>query len=250
MTSRIETVKIEIANSGTIQPVVRTAPPIGSLPKELIKQIFSFLNQRDLQAVASVNQTMKTSAITAANDSELSSIKNFIQSLIQNLNVETFPVEKNLLTEISQNITPQNNLLLLKGYILDVKNQLINVIKTLDTPTANNLRDQIQPPKSMEDIFKLSAIERRIDEANLIPDELESVYALRAIAQALVRAGNINRAIAVATSIPNEIVRGWALQDIAKALTQAGNINRAITVATLIPDQDTRERYLRILSNS
>jgi len=211
------TVKLEGVGSETILPIAIGSPKtIHSLPQEVLEQIFSLLSKEDLQAAALVNRGISGSVKAAANFNEPAEIKNFISVLIQQLSAEIFPGQRARLLEILHNVTPQNfvNLLLLKGYILDVKAQLINVIRTLDTETANNLRDHVHLPHFFENIFELAAFERQIDQANLIPNEYERGFALRDISKALTQAGNIDRAIAVATSIPNENERGYALRDI------------------------------------
>jgi len=216
---KVMTVKLEGVGSETILPIAIGSPKtIHSLPQELLEQIFSLLSKEDLQAAALVNRGISSSVIAAASFNEPTEIKNFISVLIQRLSAEIFPGQRETLLEILHNVTPPNfvNLRLLKGDILGVKAQLINVIRTLDTETANNLRDHVHLPHFFENIFELSAFERQID-----------------------------RAIAVATSIPNENERGYALRDISRALTQAGNIDRAIAVATSIPNENERGYALR-----
>jgi hypothetical protein len=162
-----------------------TAPsPISSLPQELARKIFSYSDKRGVADTTSLNQTMKSSAMDEANYSERASIKSFIQILNERLNVPgRFQMQRLQLGQISERILPLNftNLRDLKGYILGVKSQLIDVLRTLDVETATGLFDcrppqppsNIQPPNFMEDIFVFAEIGRQLDEANqLFNDDL------------------------------------------------------------------------------
>lgn len=124
-----------------------------NLPPELKAKIISYLEPRDLRALACVNKELNDLVIKI----EASSINNFIQRLDQHLEKELF--QKSLLAKISQSCV--TNLSLLETYRLEKKEQLINVIKTLDEQTVNNLK-KIRPPKFMEDIFELSVDEKML----------------------------------------------------------------------------------------
>ncbi len=229
--------------------------PLGIMPQHLISKVTSFLDKNSIQNIALLNNGICKSVKAAANFNESNLIKNFIQTLIQKLNVGIYPEQREQLVGIEQNIVLQNfaNLRLLKEYILNVKEQIIGVIKTLDEETTNNLVNHVQPPNFFKNILELVALERQIDAANFIPDAFDRSHALLGIVKALVQADNIDRAIGVTVSIPNENVRGRALQDIFKALTRAGgiqadNIDRAFAVAELIPNARDRSHALQDIS--
>jgi hypothetical protein len=239
--------------SERMQPTSVVPPNINTLPKELLAQIFSNLSKYDLQAVVGANRGMGSGVKAALNFNQPTSIKSFILSLFKRLNGETFSLQKESLIGIAENITPQNfdTLRLLKEYIWGVKVQLAGVIKTLDEGTANDLRDHIQPPDFLEDVFRLATFERQIDAANLIADPDSRGVALQDIYKALIQAGNIDRAIEVASSIPDKYARLSALRDISQALAQAGNIDRALEVAMSIPNESAKSWYaLRDISKA
>ncbi|PWU13282.1 MAG: hypothetical protein C5B45_06360 [Chlamydiae bacterium] len=75
------------------------------MPKEVLYQIFSHLNQHDLQAAVSMNKTMNKWVIEVARSSEIFPIKNFTSLLARYLNTEEFSTQRNSLIEITQDIT-------------------------------------------------------------------------------------------------------------------------------------------------
>lgn len=244
-------------NSEYIQPtaIVPPRPPfkIDGLPEEVLGKIFSYLRANDIQAVVWVNRSVSKCGTAAANFSELASIKNFIQVIMQRLNVERVSGQRALLVGIAQKIASRNfvNLQLLKGHILGVKVKLINVIRTLDDETAIDLRNHgnhVKRPNFLEDIVELATFERQIDAAKLIPDEIMKVVALEKICKALIGAGYINRAIAATKLIPAKIIRDNTLLYIARILMGAGNVDRAIAVAKSIPDEEKSRYALRRIS--
>ncbi|HSX38949.1 MAG TPA: hypothetical protein VLE95_09060 [Chlamydiales bacterium] len=202
---------------------------------DIQKHILSYLEKESLQAASCVTKDMSQKAITVANMNEPALIKNFIHVLISGLDAERFSKEIEILLEISHNITSQKcaNLLTLRPYILPVRRQLINVIKTLDPETIENLKNSAHLPSFFEKIFILVALERQI-EANRNPNAHERTRVLRNISKAIAQAGDIDRAIDVATSLPNEQSE-FALRDISIVLAQEGNIDRAIAIARSIP---------------
>ncbi|HSX38948.1 MAG TPA: hypothetical protein VLE95_09055 [Chlamydiales bacterium] len=201
---------------------------------DIQQHIFSYLEKEALQAATCLNKDMGHKAITAANVNEPARIKNFIHVLISGLDAGRFSEKIEMLLEISHNVTSPEcaNLLTLRPYILRVRRQLINVIKTLDPETIENLKNSVHLPSFFEKIFILVALERQINETN--PNTYEGARALRDISKAIAQAGDIDRAIEVATSILNG-QSNFALMDISTVLAQAGNIDRAIAVATSIP---------------
>ena len=143
--------------------------PLDIMPQHLISKVTSFLDKNSIQNIALLNKSICKSVKAAANFNESNLIKNFIQTLIQKLNVGIYPEQREQLVGIEQNIVPQKfaNLRLQKEYILNVKAQLIGAIKTLDEETTNDLMNHVQPPNFFENILELVALERRIDAANL-----------------------------------------------------------------------------------
>ena len=259
--------KLESDGSRNIQPVANYSHQltINNLPQELRSKIFSDLGKYDLQSMAVVSSSMRASVLQAASCNEASSIKNFIDSLIQNLDIEIFSDQRRLLNDIRGNTTTQEitNLKQLKYYILDIKKSLINVIKSFDEGSLNFLIDHVQPPHFMEDIFELAKIDtdnersfmlhdisislsrsgnfdRAIAFARSIPEVRTINYSLKGISSVLIKLGETDRAIEVATSISDEYARSLALLDVSQVLAKSGNRIRAQEVARSIPDQHTR----------
>ena len=243
-----------------------TAPsPISSLPQELARKIFSYLDKRGVADTTSLNQTMKSSATDEANYSEHSSIKSFIEILTKRLNVPgRFQMRTLELKQISKRIVPLNftNLRDLKGYILGIKTQLIDVLKTLDDETATRLFDNrqpqpssnIQPPKFMEDIFVLARFESQIMQADLQPVGAQRWEAYKPICDALALAGYIDKAVLLANSILDQYPRFFNLRGICATIARAGDPDKAIalasSIATSIPSEGFRNTALQDISQA
>ena len=198
---------------------------------------------------------MSKSVQEAANFNEPLSIKKFTNSVIENLNIELFSGQIESLHAIKENINTQNGLKLLelKGYILDLKQELINVIKTLNEESLNILINHVKPPHFLEDIFESAKFERMIDRslerATLIEDEIDRGNAFADICAHFILRGNFDRAMVVVESIPNGIRRGYTLRDISEAILVAtGDIERATLVAKMIPDEMFRNNALSELA--
>ena len=219
------------------------------MPQELLEIVFSDLSKYDLQALSSVSKSMRERVLEVANVNEPLSIRNFIKSIIQNLDEQLYSGQIELLVGIKKNIHIHQfkDLLQLKGYILDLKQQLIDVIKTLDEDFFNL---DVQLPHFMEDIFELARFEKRIDNTYLIPNEYHRSSAFDYISKALTSAGNIDRALEIAGLITKGYVKDGAFIDIAISLTSAGNIDRALEIAGLITTKISRSDAFGIISRA
>ena len=229
------------------ESIPSTRSRIERVPQELLEIVFSDLSKYDLQALSSVSKSMRERVLEVANVNEPLSIRNFIKSIIQNLDEQLYSGQIELLVEIKENIHIHEfkDLLQLKGYILDLKQQLIDVIKTLDEDFFNL---DVQLPHFMEDIFELARFEKRIDNTYLIPNEYHRSSAFDYISKALTSAGNIDRALEIAGLITTKISRSDAFGIISRALTSAGNFDRALEIARLISDQCGRSGAFGIIS--
>lgn len=231
---------------------------IDNLPQELLDQIFSYLGKIDLQSVVCVSGSISSSVKKAACINETNSMKNFIQIVIENLNVEFSIEQRELLKEIAENITAGNleNLRQLKEYVFWVKSKFVDVIKTLDVETIDYLNERVKPPHFFEGVFEsiilkkkqMAALERQIERANLNLHPYPRGITLWRLSTELIQIGNIERAIVVAQSISIVDLRGRALKNVSEALMQAGNIDRAILVAESISEIILRDQNLREIS--
>jgi Tetratricopeptide repeat. len=191
---------------------------------------------------------MKKFEIAAANLNELVSLKNFIKLLAEKLPVEInpeqpeqiveiYPEQKVKLLEIAQNIIDSGvpNLRELKARSLNVKSQLINILKTLNTETLTDLSTHAQSPNFLENIVNLATFEREIDEAKLIESETRRYYSLARICRSIAQAGDFDRALEIASLIPNPDASHDAYSGISGVLQRAGDFDRAFEIASLIP---------------
>ncbi len=134
------------------------------LPEDVLTQVLGGLNQHDIQASVLVSRAMKERVITTVNTNELDSIKNFIKSLIQGLPADVFPRQRAAFAAILEQVSSRAfvNLSPLKRYALEAKQQLIDVLKTIDPEAVPRIG---KVPQFMENIFPLAAVYREIDHA-------------------------------------------------------------------------------------
>jgi hypothetical protein len=119
------------------------------------------------------------------------------------LNDETHSKQKqNLLVLRSKIAADFPNLLALKQYIIGVKNQIIDVLVTLNEEELAGLED-VSTPSFCDNILHVANICRQIPLATSLPNRYKRGVALRDISTALAAAGDIDRALEVANSIPN-----------------------------------------------
>ena len=224
--------------------------------EKLLNCIFSYSKQDDLQAIIRVNKKFKDTAIRIFSSNELIPIKNFIQVTIQWLDERKFHRQKDSLIEILDSIASPSfvSLVLLKQYILKVKEQLIEVIKTLEFDPRVKLRDHMKVstdlPELMEDIFELSIIEERIARANLISDEDNKVEAFREVFRDLEKICDSDRALAIAKIVPEGYIRDSAFASISLALVSADKLEKALAIAEIIPEGEIRDRALREIAQA
>ena len=180
-------------------------------PRELSvnssNQSFPKMGSSDLQTMECVSGKVQSNAKKEVAKTAISvNVRSFIQILIDRLNKEKFPRQVVLIKKIfskcveCQDTTPSQAL---REGTLHIKRELINVIKTLDFDEINNLKIQFTKlPQLMVDIFKLSKIEKQIEENSLVKDKSLKDRNLWKIVRALIDTGNIERAFDVAMMIP------------------------------------------------
>jgi 6,7-dimethyl-8-ribityllumazine synthase len=233
---------------------------ISLLPEDLLKNIFTRLSSKDLEAFVCVSKRLRVTVLAEVNDNELFLISQLIRVLIQRLNGERFTGQRAFLTEISENIIFQNfiNLRMLKKHIMQIKGQLIVGLETFDAETTKSLMEGVPFPRFMEDLVESVAVEKYIKDMPDLPVDTEErtrtlstfYWGLQEDSQQL---PNIDRAIRirVAMLIPNENVRKGILEDICyrltkddSALAKDGNIDRVIFLTKLIGNVRVAKRPL------
>ena len=233
--------------SHVMSQVLSDAPivsSIESIPDVALGVVLTCLGPRDLQEVVLTGKEMRGKVVTAVTISEPLSIKNFIKQLIEKLGVEKYSAQAALLERISLAITLKEfpSLKMIKVDFLNVKIQLINVLKDVLKIEDRGFFESIQPPEFMGNIFELAEFEANIDIATRRNADLTD------ICKDLTTAGYIDRAIAVATSRVHDPERHKYLSAISEILTRAGNVERAIEVAKLIHEPSFRDFTLLELS--
>jgi tetratricopeptide (TPR) repeat protein len=224
-----------------------TIPPfrLTELPPELFMHVISYLPPKDVENLARVSKTTRTITIDAANLNEALAMKSLVTLLPEKLQ-HTDPNPIVSLQEIHDRIGNQkcSNLRQLKTYILRVKSELIDVLKTLDQDSLEELKASIIPPDFMENIFetsiKVKKLERKFNKAQYMDDFAFKNLTLNKISEALARADQFDRALTVAEKILDRQMQERALGAISEALARADQFDRALTVAERILDKRSK----------
>lgn len=149
------------------------------LSPDLMSIILSHLHPIDIQKMARVSRWCHKAVLQSAPICERNSILKFIESLIQNLNTKENLKCREKLKAISNDIQSPNRTVFnrtfgalkeIRGDVLIVKEQILNLICDLGEGTLNRLRHRVKPPNFMVDIYKLSMFERSINWSKNIPD--------------------------------------------------------------------------------
>ena len=184
---------------------------IEPLPNELFAYTLSFLNDREHLHCALVSRRWNKATIDVAK----SQINHFIQFLVANLNKETGKSQIESLKGLQvglDGILEKMNLFQIKDSICKPRENILNIIKILEEKDINSLEERskdVKIPVLFADVFSLSRIYKKIDEAKAIPATLLREYALQNISEALTQSGHIAKAIEVANLIPSEWAREW-----------------------------------------
>ena len=202
-------------------------PPLKGLerlPRALIGEIFSEFALDDLRAVMCVSRRMREFAKEGIAHTS-TKVKEFIKITINNLDKSHFAEQIISIQVIYlkcvkfKDTTPRT----MRTDILETKQQLIEVIKTLDFQTIRNLKLQLTKfPLFMGGIFELSIIEKRIEKVNRIKSKSRKNDVFCHIIQELINMGNVERAIGIAYS------SNFNLRQAIVKLLDIGNIHGAI----------------------
>jgi len=244
------------------------------LPQDCINQIFLELDSFSIQSFVYTNRKMKDLGITAERNKEFYLTKKFIDFLISNLKEKKFSQQKTSLKNIKQNfirtiITNEKenpisiNLLFLKKNNLETKQNVINILKTLDEHTLEKLQSySIQLPSWMESIFQVAIVQvllqqkdkqdcldKAINITDLIMDETIRGPLLEEIVEILVEQSRIRKAIEVAKTLRVKFFRERLLVEMATNLIQS-NPKIALEIAKIITDEDYKDPLLEEIARS
>jgi len=267
----------------------RPTDHISHIAHEPIHKICSFLTSFDIQSFVCVNKKLSIVGIQAVSYRQTKLFKVFLKFSIEQLrNYPLYRAQRESLAHMMINTQPTDalNLLAVRGFILHLKKELIATLKTTSkeikfAPLASG---KILP--FLEDLEEFIDLERRIDEAELIPGEREKVInglcrelsitgkldralelahtiaegtrgkvdALLAIAEVLSEQGKTEKvneilegAIAVANTTLRPQAKPFVFYAISTAYAKAGNIDQAYHVANMINHSMAKERAIEVI---
>lgn len=232
-----------------------------SLPYDILCHIQRYLNPSDTQKIAETSTLLNWSMVSAANVNSIHDLKSFAQRLTQSLNPEISLNQIKALSDITDSIHNQgvSNLRDLKTQIIGTKNQIIDVLVTLDPEELKSLKTHATP-KYCENLFQVAEICQLLSQADTVVDLIERCEILLQAFQMLTQvkaldrpesAIAINRAIDIANSTPNQRDKCIALMLIFTALSKAKKpeanpiIDEALQIARTLPNEEEQEEALR-----
>ncbi len=251
---------------------------INLLPSEDLDKIFSYLDYASMQSTVIVNHDWRVSALNVT----FFVVKNFAQFLSGNLQNQYIDEKKQLsIIETDTNISDPANRIVnssihgLRGKILNILKNLklfhLVLIENMITPIFfNNIFDitriyvKIDNANKMvvgsekclilleisEELYRYKEIDKSIKVADTIPYEDQRSLALLNISEILLEKNEMGKAIAVANKILDEHRKGLVFLKISKKLNEDGEIDRAIEVTNSIPLADTKGSALLNIFNA
>ncbi len=217
------------------------------LPPELVGMIFAGLDNFEIQNAVLVSRDMRDIVLQATSTNEVISVGSFVESLVQGVDEKIFPEQKSLLLKILSQKPPLNlsNLIILKEYALEVKKQLVDVMKRLDLETLARLESRsVRTPRFMEDLFPLAGIEQRL--CSLPPGDGGAEIWIGLCAD-LASLGYVDRVVEWVVKLPQG-EQDDSLINIFFVLVDRQEVDRAVELAVMVPQLDLQLSALRNLA--
>ena len=149
------------SHSGLTIPLEASSADLSHLPYDLQSKIFAHLGIKDIVKVSLANREMKR----LTSETMQLEIVNFISLLIEQFALQGAEVEKERLSLILEKMRsqPTSDAKFFKKCLLEVKAELVSVIKLRYDFLINEFQETVKPPRFYEDIFAIAKLERQID---------------------------------------------------------------------------------------
>lgn len=190
------------------------------------KEVLFSLDDRDIQHSL---VSRDWNVIDTAKYEEFSGLKSLARDLNKNL-PESYENQKKKFFNIESDtkILHSENLMQAESCIYGMKEKILNILKDLKEEDLKNLeRLSKDKPKFFENVFDLTRIYKRLDQANQIPDNSKKSFALWCISNELAKIGSLDKARKVANTIPEDSLKNSAFS---KILGKDVGIDEAIEV--------------------
>lgn len=193
------------------------------LPRELLRQIFLYLSELELQSAVAVNRYWNCAALDFARNKKNLIITKFTKFLSRNLKREDYKILDGLLgIQTDECILRSTSLLMIKSSAYLVKKNLINLLKDLKIKNLNSLEKKYNKKIDsdfLKDIFVLTEIHQKLDEIHQISDCSLKDDALIDFSYEIFLRGESNKAIEIAYAVSSNKRRSKTLLDICFQLT-------------------------------
>ncbi len=266
---------------------IRNEDILTSLPQEILQKIWGYLSPSDLHAVSCLNKRMQSSVVVAVNAVEPKLIKNFMEGLIERIDLDLMLLEgpdlplfvevKTDLQAIADSISILDtegfaNLLVMKKYILNIQNRVMQSIKKLpdirlilnSSPMDKSVNVKrylyshgLHTPHLMERMGELIRIQYKMDA--LIGSDLMRVVEtasieLRELLQGICREGFFDMGISLVDSTlasgGSPFLINWMIKDICNAYVKKGCFSKAMDIAEFISYEVQKDFTLRRIKAS
>jgi hypothetical protein len=188
------------------------------LPKELEQYILSFLGPRDLQSAVQVSKNFKILSINTAKQIEISFLHEFANFLEQHIGNDQI-IKICSLGE--KNLSNCASLSALKSTNLDLKEEIIDILKTLDKEELLRLKagsKTLVKSEFFSNMLFLTALYRQMDKLEeLDPSPIRDKEFVIICTQLCRKGGNLAKAAEAASKISDESTRTKILEVIDKA---------------------------------
>ncbi len=127
-----------------------------TLPPEVVMLIFSQLDAMGSEQASAVNKIFNPQVLNSVKNEEINLLKSFVESLIANIKIASDSKEVGKVVEelekvlVSVNVLKPFNLLTVKSSLMNVKNDVIKLLKSLnmDMPTLGMLTQKMEYEKT------------------------------------------------------------------------------------------------------
>lgn len=216
---------------------------IHSLPMEMLSLVLSHLHAQDSKAAASVSKSWNAATIEAKKMELVAAFKDYIKFIEQNL-----PEESSIVPQLEKLIADRKilgsaNLIQLKSNFIEVENEIVMILKTLDKEKLEEIREKAEgtPHALFNEILLLAACENAFDTAGQMDDEEPDYQKSNCLKEVAAQVGNLqyfDRAMEIASQIPEDLYRSAARGEVLKCMAKSNENEKADEAINSFPESE------------
>lgn len=227
-------------NTQPLVPQYKVKLLVETLPEELIQEVFSFLEVKDLLPVNRVNRNFNQISVKAEKRKLFSPTVESVKYLYEKLDKKKHEnqVEKLFLIEKDARSLSFLSLGKLSRSFMALQDNTVNVLRLLEGEDVNNLKNLSKGEKKhapfLKNLFNLVRIYKKIDEANSISDQDKMSTLFEGICRNLTKMNRVNRALEVTDKMVDGYIKFNARYSIFKVLMEMNKIDKIIETYNVI----------------